>query len=266
MEWIDSVLREFAELPDRNSPEGWPEAMLVTGAELRQIIITHAPAEPVNARLLDALKLAECVYRKNVVNEGEPSSVLEAMQAAITAAEAQRPTDYSSMVDRAWARFCGAFGDGPDAPYPGMIASFEIHYGQSFRDKEWRTEASCWAAAWHKATELATKTNPQAKEIEMTDEQKQMAYYKAGMLKKAPPFVPARVRVLKEQFGDGPFRGAGVPAGEHDCRCNKWGAVSVSARDGKLLGLRLDEFEPVAWRENAPPAETCNPQAKGDSK
>jgi len=44
-----------------------------------------------------------------------------------------------------------------------MIASFEIHYGQSFRDKEWRTEASCWAAAWHKATELATKTNPQAK-------------------------------------------------------------------------------------------------------
>lgn len=98
----------------------------------------------------------------------------------------------------------------------------------------------------------------------MTDEQKQMAYYKAGMLKKAPPFVPARVRVLKEQFGDGPFRGAGVPAGEHDCRCNKWGAVSVSARDGKLLGLRPDEFEPVAWRENAPPAETCNPQAKVD--
>ena len=113
------------------------------------------PAEPVNARLLDALKLAECVYRKNVVNEGEPSSVLEAMQAAITAAEAQRQTDYSSTVDRAWARFCGAFGDGPDAPYPGMIAAFETHYGQSFRDKEWRTEAACWAAAWSKATARA---------------------------------------------------------------------------------------------------------------
>ena len=154
MEWIDSVLREVAELPDRNSPDGWPEAMLVTGAELRQIIVAHAPAEPVNARLLDALKLAECVYRKNVVNEGEPSSVLEAMQAAITAAEAQL-TDYSSTVDRAWARFCGAFGDGPDAPYPGMIAAFETHYGQSFRDKEWRTEAACWAAAWSKATARA---------------------------------------------------------------------------------------------------------------
>ena len=48
MEWIDNVLRDVAELPDRNSPEDWPEAMLVTGDELRQIIVTHAPAEPVN--------------------------------------------------------------------------------------------------------------------------------------------------------------------------------------------------------------------------
>ena len=61
----------------------------------------------------------------------------------------------------------------------------------------------------------------------MTDDQKAAAYYKAAMLKEAPPFVPARVRVLKEQFGDGPFRGAGVPAGEHDCRCNKWGTYRI---------------------------------------
>ncbi len=85
----------------------------------------------------------------------------------------------------------------------------------------------------------------------MTDDQKAAAYYKAGLLQKAPPFVPARVRVLREQFGDAPFRGAGVAAGECDCQCNKWGAVSVIARDGKPLGLRLDEFEPVAWVENA---------------
>lgn len=86
----------------------------------------------------------------------------------------------------------------------------------------------------------------------MNDDQKAAAYYKAGMLKQAPTWVPSRVRVLREQFGDGPFRGAGVPAGEHDCQCNKWGAVSVAARDGKLLGLRLDEFEPLAWRDNVP--------------
>lgn len=85
----------------------------------------------------------------------------------------------------------------------------------------------------------------------MTDEQKAAAYYKAGMLKQAPPAVPATVRVLHEQFGDFPFRGAGVPAGDHECLCNKWGAVSVLDRAGNALGLRLDEFEPLTWRENS---------------
>ncbi|ASS55881.1 hypothetical protein [Rhizobium leguminosarum] len=40
-----------------------------------------------NRLLLEALKLAESVYRKNVVAPGEPSSVLDAMQAAISKAE-----------------------------------------------------------------------------------------------------------------------------------------------------------------------------------
>ena len=64
MEWIDNVLRDVAELPDRNSPEDWPEAMLVTGAELRQIIVTHAPAEAqqdVPEEAWDDIKLAEMI-------------------------------------------------------------------------------------------------------------------------------------------------------------------------------------------------------------
>lgn len=92
----------------------------------------------------------------------------------------------------------------------------------------------------------------------MSDDQKAAAYYKAGLLKEAPPFVPSRVRVLREQFGDFPFRGAGVAAGEHDCQSNKWGAVSVIARDGNALGLRPDEFEPLAWRENVPADAALN--------
>lgn len=39
-------------------------------------------------------------------------------------------------------------------------------------------------------------------------------------------------------------------AGEHDCYSNKWGAISVRASNGKLLGIRPTEFEPLAWREN----------------
>ncbi len=87
----------------------------------------------------------------------------------------------------------------------------------------------------------------------MTDQQKAAAYYKAGILKQAPPWVPATVRVLREQFGDFPFRGAGAAAGEHECHCNRWGAVSVTDREGKQLGLRLDEFDALTWRENEAP-------------
>jgi hypothetical protein len=36
--------------------------------------------------LRDALSLAECVYRRSVVGEGEPSSILDAMQQALAAA------------------------------------------------------------------------------------------------------------------------------------------------------------------------------------
>lgn len=54
-------------------------------------------------------------------------------------------------VDGVWAQFCAGIGDSPDAPYPGMISAFESHYGQSFADKDWRNEASVWAAAWKSA-------------------------------------------------------------------------------------------------------------------
>lgn len=87
----------------------------------------------------------------------------------------------------------------------------------------------------------------------MTDDQKAAAYYKFGALHEAPPFVPATVRTTRTLYGDFPFRGAGVLAGDHECRSNKWGAVSVTDRNGNQLGLRLNEFEPLTWRENLPP-------------
>lgn len=84
----------------------------------------------------------------------------------------------------------------------------------------------------------------------MTNEQKALAYYKAALEQRTPPWVPCRVRLAREVFGDAPWRGAGVAAGEHLCHCNKWGAVSVLDRSGKPLGLRPIEFEPISWREN----------------
>ena len=95
------------------------------------------------------------------------------------------------------------------------------------------------------------KTEPNG--AQMTDEQKALAYYKAALEQRAPPWVPWRVRLTREMFGDPPWRGAGVAAGEHLCYCNNWGAVSVLDRADKPLGLRPSEFEPIAWRESLAP-------------
>jgi hypothetical protein len=35
---IDAIVQRVAELPDRTSPEDWPDAMLVTPDELRAIL------------------------------------------------------------------------------------------------------------------------------------------------------------------------------------------------------------------------------------
>lgn len=80
-------------------------------------------------------------------------------------------------------------------------------------------------------------------------------YHSAAYRGRLPEWVPARVRLPADVFGDAPFRGRGVPAGDHDCQCNQHGAVSVVDRGGKLLGLRPAEFEVIAWKQVA--------QAKG---
>lgn len=73
-----------------------------------------------------------------------------------------------AIIDKAWARFCGGIGRGPDAPYPGMIEAFEAHYGQSFTDKDWREETGVWAAAW-KAAKVNEEAAAQQAEAVPTD-------------------------------------------------------------------------------------------------
>lgn len=44
-DWISNVIRDVSELPDRSSPDDEPDMMLVTAAELRSILETHAPQQ-----------------------------------------------------------------------------------------------------------------------------------------------------------------------------------------------------------------------------
>lgn len=89
----------------------------------------------------------------------------------------------------------------------------------------------------------------------MTDQEKEIAYYKASACQsrtgEKPPFVPSMVRLDTRVHDDWPNgHHLQVGPGDFPCECNQYGAVSVRAENGKMLGLRLDEFKPIAWREN----------------
>jgi hypothetical protein len=38
---LDLIVQDICELPDRSSPDDWPEAMLVTPDELRRIVVSR---------------------------------------------------------------------------------------------------------------------------------------------------------------------------------------------------------------------------------
>lgn len=94
--------------------------------------------------------------------------------------------------------------------------------------------------------------------MEMSDEQKALAYYKAGLRQSKaqggfpmPPYLPARVLVLRTVTADGPGGwDTRVSPGVHACESNKYGAISVVSNTGSLLGLRPNEFEVLEWIPN----------------
>jgi hypothetical protein len=55
IDWIRKVIRDVSELPGRDSPEDWPEAMLVTAGELRGILESaeHKELETMRAQLAE---------------------------------------------------------------------------------------------------------------------------------------------------------------------------------------------------------------------
>lgn len=58
----DEFVRDVCELPDRTSPEDWPEAMLITGEELHEMLLAFARSVAADAReeaLREAVAAAE---------------------------------------------------------------------------------------------------------------------------------------------------------------------------------------------------------------
>jgi hypothetical protein len=89
----------------------------------------------------------------------------------------------------------------------------------------------------------------------MTDTEKALNYYRAAANRWRPDYVPARILLPEDVRSDLPMfsresRGYYANAGEHDCKCNQYGAVSVTAENGQQLGVKPNEFEVIAWKEN----------------
>ena len=74
------------------------------------------------------------------------------------------PSEQDASVRKAWARFSHELHRSPDAPYQGMADAFEQHFSQSFIDREWRAEATTWAAAWKAAKRHGAQLAPSVPE------------------------------------------------------------------------------------------------------
>ncbi|MHA3059943.1 hypothetical protein ACX1N5_03945 [Acinetobacter sp. ANC 4636] len=67
-EKIALIIRDVAELPDRNSPEDWPEALIVTDDELEEILSKH-----LTKSFMTIKKASELIWFDNgMVNQLEP--------------------------------------------------------------------------------------------------------------------------------------------------------------------------------------------------
>jgi hypothetical protein len=95
----------------------------------------------------------------------------------------------------------------------------------------------------------------------MIEIEKALNYYRSAVEGRRPDFVPARVLLPEKVRSDVPILsqdGCGyyADAGEHDCHSNQYGAISVKAANGKMLGIKPGEFNVIAWRPNDKAAAT----------
>ena len=71
-DYIDRIIRAVAELPDRTSPDNWPEAMLVTADELRGIIAEENRRPSTAKYTAFRPECSRCKCPMNFVDGGAP--------------------------------------------------------------------------------------------------------------------------------------------------------------------------------------------------
>lgn len=77
-----------------------------------------------------------------------------------------------------------------------------------------------------------------------------LEFYRAVQAKRAPRWVPAAIWLPNPVRGDFPIgHNVVAEAGNHECKSNAWGAISVTTPGGEL-GIKPSEYYPTRWRRN----------------
>ena len=76
-------------------------------------------------------------------------------------------------------------------------------------------------------------------------------YFSAAFAKQPPAIVPATIRLDEDVRAEPALSlhySARIPAGEHVCSANRWGALSAISSDGREMGIKPGEYRVLTWR------------------
>jgi hypothetical protein len=167
-DWIDSVVRDVAEIPDRNSPDDNPDMMLVTGGELRAIILGRCVGKVAPPEVPAKIQLTYADgYAQAVEDHREPNEELRAF-AESGAADSPAPSENCPDCDHKWwyhvsgegcadtiapGERCPCLNDPPHVQPNPESAPVEVTEARDSRQQQ--IEAWCIAAFGHaEATSL----------------------------------------------------------------------------------------------------------------
>ncbi len=138
-ELADKMVLDVCELPDRTSPEDWPEAMLVTSEELHAMVMDRVLAFAAEARrdaLGEAAQVADRQLEIIDVSQSLAAVVTDAIRALIPSAERGADATVALAECRYILRY--ADQDMPDENFSGSG-------GRDAARERFRRQRSAWS-------------------------------------------------------------------------------------------------------------------------
>lgn len=130
----DKIVRDVAELPDRDSPEDWPEAMIVTGEELH-MIITEAFSE--------LRALARTDHVEKVTREAMDAAAYKAYSGHLMALGHVEVRPHKQALRAAISAAIACNGDSAPAPTIAMVPANPGNWPEDSSHENGNYECKC---------------------------------------------------------------------------------------------------------------------------